>query len=48
MVTSWLKMTKGAMLLYNMRHVMQHVGHLNDVLREHGLVPGRWRARVPV
>jgi hypothetical protein len=48
MVTSWLKMTKGAMLLYNMRHVMQHIGHLNDVLRGHGLVPGRWRARIPI
>jgi hypothetical protein len=46
--TSWLKMSKGTVLLYNMRHVMQHVGHLNDILRKHGLTPSKWRALVPI
>jgi len=46
--TSWLKMSKGTVLLYNMRHVMQHVGHLNDILRKHDLPASRWLALVPV
>ena len=46
--TSWLKMTKGAVLLYNMRHIMQHIGHLNDILRKHDMPASRWIASVPV
>ncbi len=46
--TSWLKMSKGAVLLYNMRHIMQHVGHLNDILREHGLPTSSWLSPVPI
>ena len=46
--TSWLKMTKGAVLLYNMRHIMQHIGHLNDILRKHDMPASRWMASVPV
>jgi hypothetical protein len=46
--TSWLRMSKGAVLLYNMRHIMQHVGHLNDILREHSLPASRWLASIPV
>lgn len=46
--TSWLKMSKGAVLLYNMRHIMQHVGHLNDILRTHGLQTSRWLSWVPI
>ena len=46
--TSWLKMSKGTVLLYNMRHIMQHVGHLNDILRKHGLPASRWLASVPI
>jgi len=46
--TSWLKMSKGSVLLYNMRHIMQHVGHLNDILRKHNLPASRWMASVPI
>ncbi|MFX1483170.1 MAG: hypothetical protein ACFFCP_08275, partial [Promethearchaeota archaeon] len=46
--TSWLKMSKGAVLLYNMRHIMQHIGHLNDILRMHGLPTSGWLASVPI
>jgi hypothetical protein len=46
--TSWLKMSKGTVLLYNMRHIMQHVGHLNDILRKHGRPASRWLALVPI
>ncbi len=46
--TSWLKMSKGTVLLYNMRHIMQHIGHLNDILRKHGLPTSGWLASVPI
>jgi hypothetical protein len=46
--TSWLKMSKGTVLLYNMRHIMQHVGHLNDILRKHDHPASEWLALVPV
>ncbi len=46
--TSWLKMSKGTVLLYNMRHIMQHIGHLNDILRKHGVATSRWLALVPI
>lgn len=46
--TSWLEMSKGIVLLYNMRHIMQHVGHLNDILREHGLPASVWIGAAPI
>ena len=46
--TSWLKMSKGTVLLYNMRHIMQHIGHLNDILRKHERPASSWLALVPV
>ncbi|MFX1262198.1 MAG: hypothetical protein ACFFAZ_08935 [Promethearchaeota archaeon] len=46
--TSWLEMSKGSVLLYNMRHIMQHVGHLNDILREHGLPTSGWLGLAPI
>jgi hypothetical protein len=46
--TSWLRMPKGAVLLYNMRHIMQHVGQLNDILVKHGQATSRWLASIPI
>lgn len=46
--TSWLPMLKGELLLYNMRHIMQHVGHLNDILRKHKLPTSEWIGQNPI
>ena len=40
---SWLKMTKGELLLYNMRHIMEHTAILNQILKKHGLPVSGWR-----
>jgi hypothetical protein len=39
----WLKMTKGELLLYNMRHIMEHTAILNQILKKHGLKASKWR-----
>ncbi|MFX1561450.1 MAG: DinB family protein [Promethearchaeota archaeon] len=39
----WLKMTKAELLLYNMRHIMEHTAMLNQILKKHGLPASSWK-----
>ena len=39
----WLSMNKGELLLYNMRHIMEHVAILNQILKKYGLKASSWR-----
>ncbi|MHA2172170.1 MAG: DinB family protein [Candidatus Kariarchaeaceae archaeon] len=39
----WLKMSKRELLLYNMRHIMEHTAMLNQVLKKHGLQASGWK-----
>ncbi len=39
----WLDMSKGELLLYNMRHIMEHTAILNQVLKRHDLPASGWR-----
>ncbi len=51
MATSWSSgstMPKGTMLLYVMRHIMQHVGQLNMLLRKAGLQTSEWESLIQV
>lgn len=39
----WLKMSKAELLLYNMRHIMEHTAILNQILKKHGLPASSWK-----
>ena len=39
----WLPMNKAQLLLYNMRHIMEHTAILNQILKKHGLPASTWR-----
>jgi len=39
---SWLDLSRGEMLLYNMRHVQHHAGQLNVILRQRVNAAPRW------
>ncbi|MFW9904037.1 MAG: DinB family protein [Candidatus Thorarchaeota archaeon] len=51
LATAWSldeTMPKGTMLLYVMRHIMQHVGELNILLRRYGLKTSEWQTLIQV
>lgn len=39
----WLPMTKGELILYNIRHIMEHTAILNQILKKHGLPASEWQ-----
>lgn len=39
--------TRGEMLLYDMRHVQHHTAQLNWILRDHGIEPPKWVRTAP-
>jgi len=41
----WLNLTKGELLLYNMRHVMEHTAIMNQLLKKHGLPASSWKGK---
>lgn len=44
----WLPMTKGELLLYNMRHIMEHTAILNQILKKYGLPASSWKGIVEI
>jgi hypothetical protein len=39
---AWIEIGRTELLLYNLRHLHHHVGQLNLILRQSGIVPPRW------